>query len=510
MSSGIQFYLDLITGSFDSKIHKSKGELKEFSEAASKVGEKLEFGALLAPLAAITASVATIGGIMEGMKGAVELGDSMVNLSNRTGIAVEELYMLRRLFKDSGVEAEKIGPAIGKLQKYLADAASTPGGVPLMQSLKLDPAAEAQKKPDQAFKDIGTALAGIPNQAERSRAAISLFGRAGTELLQVFMNPAFKNAGDLSSTAVRLGENAYLFKEAHDQLEHVGENLQGYFIGMAGPVMAALQPLMELGDQIDLSGVGEQMGSFLENFVTDFDKQFEEVFADLGDFLGQLLGHIPEMVIGTVGILFGLVQKLGAALLFAFHTPLDYLQAAIQTAIEKLMEGVGNIPGLNNLTGTKGFKASSFEENLRQVQSEGNGATQLARQGSTDANETMKEGAGLWGNTIKESLSSFKGAFTATEKSADVLSEEREKNKKKYGVNLGGEEELEGLGKGQNAFADSLRKIGGGGFAGGQGDPLLDENKRQTGLLQKIADGMKRPMQPSMGGDNWGMVFARP
>jgi len=66
-------------------------------------------------------------------------------------------------------------------------------------------------------------------------------------------------------------------------------------------------------------------------------------------------------------------------------------------------------------------------------------------------------------------------------------------------MNLGGEgDDFQGIGKGQNAFADSLRKIGGGGFAGGQGDPLLDENKRQTSLLQRIADAATKK-SPDMG-----------
>jgi len=502
----VEFALDLITGSFDSKIAKSKHELKDFSESASKLGEKIGIGELLAPLAAATASVATLGGIMEGIHGAVELGDDMVNLSNRTGIAVDQLMMMRRLFRDSGVEAEKIGPSIGKMQKYLSEAVST-GGTPVLKNMGIDAQAEANKKPDEAFRDIGTAISQIGNDSDRAKAALAIFGKQGSELLQIFMNPDFKNAGDISATAAKLGENAYLFKEAHDQLEHVGEKLQGLFIGLAGPVMAALEPLLEVGDQIDLSGVGEQMGNFLENFATDFDKQFEEVFEGLGDFLGDLLGHIPEFIVGAVGILGGLIEKLGAALLFAFHTPLDYLQAAIQTAIEKLMEGVGNIPGLNNLTGTTGFKASSFDENLKQVQAEGNGATQLARQGSQDANGTMKEGGGLIVDSIKQSLGAFKGAFTATEKSTAVLSEAREKNRKKYAQNLSGDDEVEGIGKNKNAFADSLRKIGGGGFAGGQGDPLLDENRRQTGLLQRIADAATRK-NPDIGSGPFGARFA--
>ena len=483
----VEFALDLITGSFDSKIAKSRHELSEFSEQASKMGERIGLGELLAPLAAITASVATIGGLMEGIHGAVELGDDMVNVSNRTGIFVDQLYMIRRLFKDSGVEIEKIGPAIGKMQKYLEAAATTGQGAPLLKNMGLDAKSEAAKKPDQAFRDIGASLAQIQSPTERAASAIAIFGKQGAELLQVFMNPDFKNAGDISSTAEKLGENAYLFKEAHDQLEHVGEKLQGLFIGMAGPIMAALEPLLELGDQIDLSGVGEQMGSFLENFATDFDQQFEEVFEDLGDLLGEVFAHIPEIIVGLVGILGGLIEKLGAALLFAFHTPLDYLQAAIQTVIEKLMEGVGNVPGLNKITGTKGFKASSFEDNLKQVQSEGNGATLLARQGSKDANDAMKAGGGLIFDSVKESLKTFSGAVKPTEKSAAVLSEEREKTKEKYKMNLGGEgDEVQGIGKGQNAFADSLRKIGGGGFAGGQGDPILDENKRQTSLQQQM------------------------
>jgi len=500
----VQFALDLITGSFDNKINKSKHELKEFSEQASKIGEKIGIGELLAPLAAITASVATIGGLMEGIHGAVELGDDMVNLSNRTGIAVEQLYMLRRLFKDSGVEAEKIGPSIGKMQKYLSEAVTTEG-TPVLKNIGIDAKVEANKKPDEAFRDIGAALAGVANDSDRAKAAIAIFGKQGSELLQIFMNPDFKNAGDINATAEKLGENAYLFKEAHDQLEHVGSKLQGLFIGMAAPVMAAIEPLLELGDQIDLSGVGEQMGAFLENFATDFDDQFEQVFEGLGDFLGELLGHIPEFMIGAVGILGGLIEKLGAALLFAFHTPLDYLQATIQTAIEKLMEGVANVPGLNSLTGTKGFKASSFEENLKQVQAEGNGATQLAREGSKEANETMGEGGSMILGSIKESLGAFKGAFTATAKSAEVLAEERERNKEKYKMNLGNGDDVEGIGKGQNAFADSLRKIGGGGFAGGQGDPVLDENKRQTALQQKMVDLLSKKTADT----GQGMVGAR-
>ena len=486
MSSGVQFYLDLITGSFDSKLNKSKGELKAFSEQAGKIGDHLDFKALLAPIAEVTAALTTIGGIMAGINGAVELGDEMVNLSNRTGIAVENLMMMRRLFKDSGVEAEKIGPAVNKMQKYLSESASTKGGSPVLRQLNLDPKAEASKAPAEAFRDIGTAIAGIGNQSDRARAAIAIFGKSGGELLQVFQNPDFKNMGDLSNTAKLMGENAYLFKEAHDQLEHIGGKLSGLFIGMAGPIMAAIEPLLELGNSIDLSGIGEEIGSFFENFSTDFDEQMRQVFEGLAQGVMNLIGELPLLISGLVGVVAGLIERLGVLLIHMFKTPLDYFQAGLQAAIEQVMQGMGKIPGLNKLTGTEGYKANSFDDILKQTQAEGNGAEQLAQAGKGDANALISEGLGQVGEYLKSALvDPMKGAFTATDASKEQLAKAREESSKKF-KHLGGEdEEAMGFGKGSNSFADSLRKIGGGGLAGGQGDPLLDENKKQTSELFK-------------------------
>jgi hypothetical protein len=45
----------------------------------------------------------------------------------------------------------------------------------------------------------------------------------------------------------------------------------------------------------------------------------------------------------------------------------------------------------------------------------------------------------------------------------------------------------------QSFFADSLAKVGGGGISiGGGGNPILEENKRQTGLLQKIHQSLSK------------------
>jgi hypothetical protein len=311
-------------------------------------------------------------------------------------------------------------------------------------------------------------------------------GFQGPELLQVFQNPDFKNMGDLSNTAKLMGENAYLFKEAHDQLEHIGGKLSGLFIGMAGPIMAAIEPLLELGNSIDLSGIGEEIGSFFENFSTDFDEQMRQIFEGLAQGVMNLIGELPLLISGLVGVVAGLIERLGVLLIHMFKTPLDYFQAGLQAAIEQVMQTMGHIPGLNKLTGTEGYKANSFDAILKQTQAEGNGAEQLAQSGKGDANALIGEGIGQVGEYLKSALvDPMKGAFTATDASKEQLAKAREESSKKF-KHLGSEdEEAMGFGKGSNSFADSLRKIGGGGFAGGQSDPVLDENKKQTSELFK-------------------------
>jgi hypothetical protein len=51
-----------------------------------------------------------------------------------------------------------------------------------------------------------------------------------------------------------------------------------------------------------------------------------------------------------------------------------------------------------------------------------------------------------------------------------------------------------GMAAKQTIVADSLSKVGGGGFAVGPGsNPILEENKRQTSLLAQIAQSLRLP-----------------
>jgi hypothetical protein len=473
------------------------GAFSQVGNAAKKLGS-LGLGAInTAAMAGAAASIAAIGASMAGMKGALDLGGEMVDLSNRTGVAVESLYGLRTAFKDAGVDAEKLGPAVNKMQKALASAVGGGKEGDVLKSLGLDPQSLASMDSGQAFAQIGNAISQLPNSVERSAAAMALFGKSGGELLQVFMDPNFKSAGNISETARMLGENAGIFDKASDSLGRVGPKLQGLFVGMASGMTGLLDSLANGIDGIDLAGIGQKLGNVIGNFSTDFSGEWSKVVQFIGDTIGLVFSKEGLSVI--LDSFYYIGSQIRDFLIRTFKTPLDYLEAGLQKAVESAMEMVGKIPVLGEKLGLKGFKATSFDQILGEVQSRGNGLTNLSAEDAGNKaalGSNLKERIGVLADQLKESLAPVVTATDATS-AANAAARVENAGRNPAQGNFNGAD-IGQVAK-QSIFADSLAKIGGGGISvGGGSNPILEENKRQTSLLQSInqnlAKGMMSPV----------------
>lgn len=297
------------------------------------------FKEMLAPIAEVTAAVGSVAGVMQGIKGGVDLGREMQALSARTGIAVQDLYMLRKIFKDTEVDASKLGPAINKMQKALASAASGGAEGNVLKAMGLDPQALASMDSGKAFEAIGARIAQLPNSVERASAAMQLFGKSGGELLQVFMDPAFKEAGNLSNTAKLLGQNAASFTEASHALGHVGEKMQGFFVGMNSQFVPLLHNAIAEFEKLDLSGVGSQLGAVIGNFMTNWRAASKVLLSDLSQIIGVALSGDGVKIFGLE--LVNVAGMFKDALLEAFRVPLEYFGATIEKRINELHDAFG-------------------------------------------------------------------------------------------------------------------------------------------------------------------------
>ena len=297
------------------------------------------FKDMLAPIAKVTAALGSVAGVMQGIKGGVDLGSEMQELSARTGVAVQDLFMMRKIFKDTGVDASKLGPAINTMQKALASAVSGGSEGNVLKALGLDPQALASMDSGKAFEAIGARIAQLPNSVERASAAMQIFGKSGGELLQVFMDPAFKDAGNLSNTAKILGQNAASFSEASNALGHAGGKLQGFFVGMNSQFVPLLHNAIQEFEKLDLSGIGSGLGAVIGNFMTNWRAASKVLLSDLSQVIGVALSGD--------GIKLFCLELLNAAALFgnafleAFRVPLEYFGATIEKRVNQIHDALG-------------------------------------------------------------------------------------------------------------------------------------------------------------------------
>ncbi len=214
--------------------------------------------------AGFAAAAAAAAGLAVGVKGALDLGGALSDLSTRTGVAAGELRILQEAFARNGLSAEQVGPAINKMQRALVEAGEKGGETArVFDTLGLNLNSLRGMDASSQFSAIGDAINALPDPAARAAAAMQLFGRSGGEMLTLFANSgamaeAARSVGDQADILTR---NANLFDQASDILGSVATKMQGFFVGVADTLVPALMPLLEAADGIDLSGLGQDLGN---------------------------------------------------------------------------------------------------------------------------------------------------------------------------------------------------------------------------------------------------------
>ena len=512
--SNIISELILKTGLFSGGIKSAQNSLKELH--GSVIGTKeIVAGAF----AAISSSAVVIG-----LKKAFDVGNELNNLSNATGAAVQDLMVLRQAFEENGIEAEKVGPSLGKLRKAIVSAAATGEGE-AFRKLGLNVKALGNMSAADQMKTIGEAIMRIQNPTERSAYAMQLFGRNGQQMLAMFANSgAMEEAASvIGNQAQLLDENSAIFHDITIKLNAVGTKLQGFFVGMAAQIAPAIKPLTDAFAKMDFSKMGEQIGEAVAFLVTAFSS------GNLSTLLGDSVILSFENAVNFLeAALIGCVYAFGQLVIEQFRDGLMILQIAttadfwiglgesimgiaegfiafLLDGIALLLEKMKSIPLVGEKIG-KGAQAINAEANKIREHGQKNrdaGADRLA-----PAVDAIKQRAGEamnnlgdafqkgfttapkvfdTGDTQKEfdkAVDSTNAAIAANKTAADKFNEEHKPGQQEPTEDMTEQKKMR-LGP---AFTSTLMKIGGGGSSvGGGADPILQENRRHTSLLQTIA-----------------------
>jgi hypothetical protein len=257
-------------------LDKLKKEVGATDEAAKKAGEgfKLSFGkigiaagvagaAVKAGMMAIEAATAAARSVIDGFGQAINLGGRLNDLSSRTGETAGNLLLLERSFENAGVGADKVGPSINRLQKFIGEASA--GGKQQIQTfdaLGISMSDLEGKTPTDQMQLLATRISGIADPTERAKAAMDVFGRSGGELLPLLNN----FSGELNTAQRQLGSlpgvmdraNA-AFDKVSDNLGAIGNKTKEFAAGFLERALPALNAFTTALAGVDAAGWGQRL-----------------------------------------------------------------------------------------------------------------------------------------------------------------------------------------------------------------------------------------------------------
>jgi len=343
-------------------------ELKRLSSAGLRAGKALaaslvkgvKLGLKTLGFVATGAAAALVAGVSK----AYGLGRSLRALSEQTGILPGRLLVMRQAFEDADAGADQLGATINKMQRAMQEASDGMAAPrETFDRLGLSLGALQALTPDEQFLTIGRAINQLADPAERSAAAMELFGRAGGKFLALF-----SAGGAMASATLSLGrqtkildQSSEVFEDVTVRFQHVGQKLQGFFVGVADKLAPVLLPILTKLDKMDLTGAGQKFGDALikgvqvvmgifknpraaiELFVNAFSYGMLQagniLIATLKAARNYFQNGMVETIQGIGNVLLGVLMK-------AFQVPIAYLNASIDALfarLRKMLGGTGEI-----------------------------------------------------------------------------------------------------------------------------------------------------------------------
>jgi hypothetical protein len=220
------------------QVAKLGSTFKQVEGATQSLTSKL--GPLSGALGAL-APIATIGGLGALVGRTIELGDSMNDMSQRTGVSVESLARFRKAAATSGTDIDAVAKSLVKLSRGLYETAQTGKG-PASEALQTlgisaTDAAGKLKTADQVTLEIANKFQTMPDGIEKTALAMQLFGKSGAEMIPML------NEGGKAIESLSVKMTAAFAKKAdeyNDKLAMLGGKVGGLAAGLTVALLPAL------------------------------------------------------------------------------------------------------------------------------------------------------------------------------------------------------------------------------------------------------------------------------
>jgi hypothetical protein len=391
---------------FTSTVSKVKTSVKSMDDSVAKTASsvKTSFGSMVkagAGLAlgfgAIKVAANAIAGTFGTFKDALDLGGTMKDLSERTGETAGNLLLLRRAFDNSGVGADKVGTSVNKLQKFMDDAAQgSEKNNTVLSRLGLTMADMAGKTPTEQMGMLAERLNGVSDNGERSALAMSVFGKAGGQLLPLLAD----FSGELKTAQDQLGNMLGVMDRNAGAFDNISDNInvaKGKFLEFAAGLLESLAPALELATTLitrfDAAGAGMKLGEIitgasnamggftdalnaikLGEFGLAFKIAFESIKLQAADSINSIAANVMAAVQASAAFMLATFGP-GSGIYTIISSQFEILGAKFSTSLMKSISLVTDmIPGM------EGALTEAIASNAKAIQDAENKISNAAEQ----------------------------------------------------------------------------------------------------------------------------------
>jgi hypothetical protein len=274
-----------------------------------------------------------------------EVIDGQSKLAARLGMTLGDFQNLATAADLAGVGSDALAAAATKADVAFVKASKGSATArAAFDAIGLSVDELGRMSPAERFEAIGAAIAALPTEAQRSAAAVQLFGRAGAQLLPLFGN-ATNVIGDAVDEAARLGPvlssaQGRDVEAMNDSFTKVSESVNR----VVRQVVAYLSPAItaaadgfrqlivpengaNIGQQI--AGAIMQGARFLAGIGDYVIQNFSSVFTYLSE-VGQQWGNVWQFV-GRVG---SLLAGVADSMQVAFGLVIQGITGPVQALME--------------------------------------------------------------------------------------------------------------------------------------------------------------------------------
>ncbi len=199
-------------------------------------------------LSATAAAAALVGSV----KAAADYGDQLDNMSQRTGVAVEELSRLQYAAKLSDTSTEALSKGIGNLSKLMVGAAAggaESGALFERFGISLRNADGTMRSTTEVLYDLSDVFTAMPDGPEKTAMAMDFFGKKlGQELIPL-LNQGGAGLRAMGDEAERLGlvlnsAQAKAAADFNDNLDRLGQLSRGVAVSIGNALIPALNNML--------------------------------------------------------------------------------------------------------------------------------------------------------------------------------------------------------------------------------------------------------------------------